>query len=55
MVNVTDGFSAYRFLPHGTQFKKNIEVQIGYDTTKIPDGYGPMDIQTFFFDEKTNH
>jgi hypothetical protein len=55
MVNVTAGFAGYRFLPHGTEFKKDIAVNLGYDTTKIPNGYGEMDIQTYFFDEVSHH
>lgn len=55
MVNVTAGFAGYRFLPHGTEFNKDIAVELGYDTTKIPDGYGENDIRTYFFSEETHH
>ncbi len=55
MVNVTAGYAGYRFLPHGTEFKKDIAVNLGYDTTKIPNGYGEHDIQTYFFDEVSHH
>ncbi len=55
MVNVTAGYAGYRFLPHGTEFKKDIAVNLGYDTTRIPNGYGEMDIQTYFFDEVSHH
>ncbi|MCK5169052.1 MAG: hypothetical protein KAQ75_04155, partial [Bacteroidales bacterium] len=55
MINVTSGFKGYRFLPHGSQFKENIFVELGYDTTKIPQGYTVHDIKTYFFDESTHH
>ncbi len=55
MVNVTAGYAGYRFLPHGTEFKKDVAVNLGYDTTKIPNGYGEHDIQTYFFDEVSHH
>jgi len=55
MVNVTAGYAGYRFLPHGTEFNKDIAVNLGYDTTKIPNGYGEHDIQTYFFDEVSHH
>ena len=55
MVNVTAGYAGYRFLPHGTQFQKDVAVELGYDTTKIPNGYGENDIQTYFFDEVSHH
>ncbi len=55
MVNVTygaNGEAGYRFLPHGTQFKKDVVVEMAYDTTKIPNGYGTNDIRTYFFNEQ---
>ncbi len=55
MVNVTANQAGYRFLPHGTQFKKDVMVEMAYDTTKIPNGYGVNDIRTYFFSEATHH
>ncbi|PSK80959.1 RHS repeat-associated protein [Prolixibacter denitrificans] len=55
MVNVTSGFSGYRFLPHGTRFQKPVTMELGYDTHKIPNGYSEEDIRTCYFDEETNH
>jgi hypothetical protein len=55
MVNVTSGNNGYRFLPHGMKFNKNVMVQIGYDTSKIPEGYSDEDIRTYYFDESTSH
>ena len=55
MINVTAGYSGYRFLPHGTGFKKDVSVELGYDTTKIPNGYGEKDIKTYFFSETSHH
>lgn len=58
MVNVTygaNGEAGYRFLPHGTQFKKDVVVEMAYDTTKIPNGYGANDIRTYYFNEENHH
>ncbi len=54
MVNVTDEYSGYRFLPHGSHFKKPVSITLGYDMTKIPKGYTAKDVATFFYDEKDN-
>ena len=55
MVNVTKNHKAYRFLPHGTQFEKEVKIELAYDTDKIPDGYTEEDIKTYYFDEQTHH
>lgn len=55
LVNVTDVYSGYRFLPHGSLFKKAVTIDLGYDETKIPKGYTTKDVHTFFFDEKARH
>ncbi len=55
MVNVTKKHKGYRFLPHGTQFKKEATIHLDYDSSKIPDGYTPEDIKTYYFDEKSKH
>lgn len=55
MVNVTSHDDAYRMLPHGTQFKKPVELTLKYDKSKIPSGYTEADIRTFYFDEITHN
>jgi RHS repeat-associated protein len=55
LINVTRQYSGYRFLPHGSHFKKQVTIIIGYDETKIPRGYNAKDVATFFFDEKDKH
>jgi RHS repeat-associated protein len=55
MVNVTSGSAAYRFLPHGSGFEKELQMAIGFDPAMIPDGYTEKDIRTFFFDEESRH
>lgn len=52
LVNVTGGAKGYRFLPHGTIFKKSALINIPYDSTLIPEGYSPEDIRTYYFDDK---
>lgn len=52
MVNVTAQSEAYRLLPHGSQFNKSLRIGIPYDTAKIPTGYKPTQIRSYFFDEK---
>lgn len=55
MVNVTGYHNAYRFLPHGTHFDKDAIIALQYDPEKLPDGYTPQDIRTYYFDETTRH
>ena len=50
LVNVTPNQGAYRFLPDGIVFEKEIEVKIPYDLAAIPRGYSAKDIQVFYFD-----
>jgi len=52
MVNVTGGSDGYRCLPHGNNFAKEVEVRVKYDTARIPKGYGPKDIRTFYYSEE---
>ncbi|WP_407334176.1 SpvB/TcaC N-terminal domain-containing protein [Enterovibrio sp. 27052020O] len=55
MVNVTRGdAAAYRFLPHGIKFNQENELTLGYDKSKIPEGYSESDVHTFFYDDETN-
>ncbi len=53
LVNVTETHDGYRFLPHGDHFKTPAQVALGYDRSKIPEGYTANDIRTFYFDETT--
>jgi RHS repeat-associated protein len=55
MVNVTRYNDGFRYLPHGTTFDKEVNLQVAYDKDKIPAGYTEKDIKTYFFDEKTHH
>ncbi|HET7899105.1 MAG TPA: SpvB/TcaC N-terminal domain-containing protein, partial [Flavisolibacter sp.] len=55
LVNVTKDYAGYRFLPHGSQFRKAVQVSLAYDETKIPRGYTANDVVSFFFDETTRH
>ncbi|MBW3544938.1 MAG: hypothetical protein KY428_04930, partial [Bacteroidetes bacterium] len=55
MVNVTRYHEGYRFLPHGTQFEKDVKLRLAYDESKIPDGYTAQDIKTYYFDEESHH
>ncbi|MDP4252065.1 MAG: SpvB/TcaC N-terminal domain-containing protein, partial [Bacteroidota bacterium] len=55
LINVTGQYSGYRFLPHGSHFKKPVTISLGYEETKIPRGYTAKDVATFFFDEKGKH
>ncbi|PKP02145.1 MAG: hypothetical protein CVU11_12945, partial [Bacteroidetes bacterium HGW-Bacteroidetes-6] len=51
MINVTAGSDGYRCLPHGNLFSNEVKVHVKYDTARIPKGYGPRDIRTFYYDE----
>jgi len=51
LVNVTAYHRGFRFLPHGTQFAKEVKIELPYDEGMIPSGYTIDDIQTYFFDE----
>jgi len=55
LVNVTPDEGGFRFLPHGTLFRKDAGLTIDYDEAKIPDGYTAKDIRTYYFDEKKRH
>ena len=50
MTNVTANKSAYRFLPDGVQFDREVLITLPYDLTAIPRGYSAKDIQVFYFD-----
>jgi RHS repeat-associated protein len=55
MINVTAGFHGYRLLPHGTQFLQQVNLELGFDTLKIPEGYSIEDIRTYYFCEDNHH
>ncbi|MCY9877328.1 SpvB/TcaC N-terminal domain-containing protein [Vibrio natriegens] len=55
MVNVTRGdAAAYRFLPHGIKFDQSNTLTLGYEKSKIPEGYSDKDVFTYFYDDETN-
>jgi len=47
--NVSKGNKAYRFLPDGIKFDKEVALKIAYDPTALPSGYSAKDIQVFYF------
>lgn len=51
MINVTGEHAAYRMLPHGMLFTKDIRVTLPYDSTLLPPGFHPHDIKTYYYDE----
>jgi RHS repeat-associated protein len=52
MVNVTaPAYGAYRFLPKGQRFAKPVKVTLPFDPSRLPEGVGPEQIKTYFFDE----
>ena len=51
MVNVTGNSSGFRCLPHGNLFSREAEIRIKYDSLRIPKGYSPSDIRTYYYDE----
>jgi RHS repeat-associated protein len=55
MTNVTLAGEGYRFLPHGNHFAKGAQVSLGYDPSKIPDGFTEDDIRTYYFDPAAGH
>ncbi|MCP1995124.1 RHS repeat-associated core domain-containing protein [Flavobacterium sp. HSC-61S13] len=48
--NVTKNMAAYRFLPDGIKFEKDVKVKIKCDINALPKGYGLKDVQVFYFD-----
>ena len=55
MVNVTGMHDGFRFLPDGMKFEKEVCIALHYDSTRIPKGYRPNDIYTYFYDESDKH
>ncbi|MDP2188053.1 MAG: SpvB/TcaC N-terminal domain-containing protein, partial [Sphingobacteriaceae bacterium] len=54
MINVTAYAAGYRLLPHDSKFLNNLQISLGIDSTKLPTGYSPKQVRTYFFDEATN-
>jgi RHS repeat-associated protein len=54
MTNVTAGASAYRFLPHGTQFENAAYISLAYDESLLPAGYTVHDIVSYYYDEDSH-
>ena len=54
MINVTAGGGGYRFLPHGTNFGKEVTIQIPLDGTAFTDSESgsTSGVRTYFWDEK---
>lgn len=53
IVNTTYGGLGYRCLPDGIVFDSLIEMTMKYDEKKLPRGYSPKEIKSFYFDTKT--
>lgn len=51
LVNVTTGGGGYRFLPDGIAFEEAAWLLLDFESERIPGGYSPEEIRTFFFDE----
>lgn len=51
LINVCRNGAGYRFLPDGTTFTTAVGITLPFDTARIPAGYGPGDVRTFYFDE----
>jgi len=51
LINVCRNGAGYRFLPHGTTFAAAVGITLPFDSARIPTGYGPEDVRTFYFDE----
>src|SRR5260370_8873606 len=52
MINVTAPRGAgYRFTPAGQKFQAPVAITLPYETSLIPEGMTPDDVQTFFYDE----
>lgn len=51
LVNVTEKAGGYRCLPHGTTFSDEVKLSMEYDPARLPSGYTPNDIYTYYFDE----
>jgi len=54
MVNVTAPRGAgYRFTPEGQKFRAPVSITLPYDASLLPEGMGPEQVQTYFFDDAT--
>lgn len=53
MINVTKAGGAFRFLPDGSKFEKQVQLYLEYDPSLIPAGYSEKDIKTFYFDTQS--
>ena len=49
IINVTAHAPAYRFLPEGAVFNKEVGLTLSYDPQKLPKGYTEKDIQILYF------
>jgi hypothetical protein len=52
MVNVTDSYNAFRMLPAGMVFEKDVVITLPYDSALLPMGYTPYDIMTYYYDTR---
>ncbi len=54
MVNVSRYHGGYRLSPQHASYDKAAIVSIAYDPDKIPKGYKPEDVRTYYFDTQHN-
>ncbi len=54
MVNVSRYHGGYRLSPQHASYDKAATVYIAYDPDKIPKGYKPEDVRTYYFDTQHN-
>lgn len=52
MINVTDNYDAYRMLPAGMVFEKDVVITLPYDNNLLPEGFTPYDIMTYYYDTR---
>ena len=51
LINVGHQGRGFRFLPDGISFALPVGLALPYDTTRLPAGYGPEDVRTFYYNE----
>jgi RHS repeat-associated protein len=49
MFNITSGGTGYRFLPHGTQFLKDVTVALPYDKAQVLSDYEQENLYTYYY------
>lgn len=55
MVNVTWPVAGYRFLPHGTKFKKAVRLSFGYSRNVLLAGQSDDDVRMYYYHERARN